>query len=96
MTTIALLLALQAKDPEVATVSLDVRDLPLVKVLELITQETGIPIELDADVKKDLDLEGEIVTMKVEKLQVLCAVKLLLGPRAVKAVDQKKIRVSRP
>ena len=95
MTTIALLLALQAKDPEVATVSLDVRDLPLVKVLELITQETGIPIELDADVKKDLDLEGEIVTMKVEKLQVLCAVKLLLGPRGVKAVDQKKIRVSR-
>ena len=93
MTTIVLLLALQ--DPEVATVSLDVRDMPLPKLLELVTKETGIPIELDADVKLD---ERELVSFKVEKLQVLGAVKLLVGPRGLRVtvVDKKKLRVSRP
>ena len=96
MTTIALLLALQ--DPEVATVSLDVRDMPLGKLLELFVSKTGVPVELDDAVKKDLDLENELVTFKVEKLQVLGAAKLLFGPHGLRvtAVDKKKIRVSKP
>ncbi|HEX7898595.1 MAG TPA: hypothetical protein VF950_12595 [Planctomycetota bacterium] len=96
MTTIALLLALQ--DPEVATVTLDVRKMPMGKLLELVTKETGIPIELDADVKKDLDLEQELVTFKVDKLQVAGAMKLLFGPHdlRVTVVDKKKLRVSKP
>lgn len=92
-----LLLAL-LQDPDVATVTIDVRDKPLGKVLELITKESGVPIELDDAVKKELDLDQELVTFKIEKLQVTGAVKLLLGARGleVKALDKKKVRVSKP
>ena len=87
----------QAKDPDVATISLDLKDTPLGKVLEIVTKETGIPIELHEDVKKELDLEKELISVQLTKIQVTGALKLLLGPRAcdVKVVDKKKILIVR-
>lgn len=96
MTLIALLLALQAKDPDVETVTLDLQDTPILKVLEKITKDTGIPIEVDEPLKKGL--EKETTSIQVDKLVVSGAVKLLLVPRGLKVevVDKKKIRVTRP
>lgn len=93
-----LLLLLLAQDPDVATVTLDLKDAPIRQVLASITKETGIPIELDDAVKKELDSDQELVSFKVEKLAVTGALKLLLLPRGYEArvVDKKKVRVSKP
>jgi hypothetical protein len=93
--TLACLLA-QDKDPDVATVSLDVKSASLGLILEMVSKRSGIPIELDADAKKDLDLK-EVITIKLENLVVTGALKLILFPSGfeAKVVGKKKVLIVR-
>jgi hypothetical protein len=92
---LACLLA-QEKDPDVATVTLDMTNASLGLILETLSKTTGIPIELDADAKKDLDLR-ESTTLKLENMVLTGALKLILFPSGfeAKVFDKKKVLIVR-
>ncbi len=97
MLTLLTLLAC-AQDPETVRVTLDVKDQPLGKVLEAVRAQTKVPIELDEEVKKRVDLDQELVTVRITDLVLTGALRLLFGPSGlqVDVVDKKKIRISVP
>lgn len=99
--TAALLLALfaapaQAKDPDKVEVSVDLQDATMGQLFEMLTRLSGIPIELDEAAKKAFDLDKEKVSVKLDKISLSGALRLILAPRNMQAawVDQKKLVVS--
>lgn len=89
MKEIALMLGMvfvaQSKDPDVVKISLDLENASLRKVLESITGESKIPVTVDAEVLKTLDLDKEALSVKVENTTVTNILRLILQPRNLEA-----------
>lgn len=97
MLTLLTLLAC-AQDPDTARVTLDLKDVSLGKALDAVRAQTKVPIELDEEVKKRIDLDNATMDVKITDLVLRGALQLLFGPAGlqVDVVDKKKIRISVP
>ena len=93
MTLIALCLALQ--DPDVVKVTLDVKNASFRTVLDLLRVQTKVPIEIEAEAKKTIDLDETKMDLSVKDLPLTAALKLILLPEGLKAkvVDKKKVLI---
>lgn len=89
MKAIALMLGMvivvQSKDPDVVKISLDLENASLRKVLESVTRESKIPITVDVEVLKNMDLDKEVLSVKVENTTVTNLLRLILEPRKLEA-----------
>jgi hypothetical protein len=93
---LAAALAPQDKDPDQVKVTADMQNAPLGQVLEMFSQISGVPIELDDAARKQLDLDKEMISIKVQDISVTGALKLLFARHNmdVKTVDKKKVVIS--
>jgi hypothetical protein len=91
------LLALQQKDPDETRITIKVTDTPIEKLIDMISRDSGVPIEWSADAKKKVDRKAT-ANLEVQDMPVTGAVKLVVLPQGLeaKAVDKKKVVIVVP
>jgi len=90
--------ARKSKDPDVRQVTLKADNFPLGKIVAELQKETGIPIEYDDAVKKQLESDDSQITIEVKDLPLTGALRLVFQSRGFKvvAVDKKKVLITTP
>ena len=71
----------KSRDPEVCRVSMDYSEVSLEIIFRDLEKTTGIPIEIHPDLRADMDLGRQKVSLKLRDISMLSALNLMLRPR---------------
>ena len=94
---VLVLLAFQQKNPDETRITIKVTDTPIEKLVDMISRDSGVPVEWTPEAKKKLDSKAT-ANLEIQEMAVTGAVKLVVLPQGLDArvIDKKKVLIVVP